>query len=342
MLDEYAEDFGINFSDKIPEDQQRQIKGNPAAYEDVYRQPAESYRPAPARSAPVSTQWQQPYAEPAAELNQENYQRQYLPQNEPPVYRQPESYQRPQTPGYNFNNQPAASMRSKLDGVFKEESKELKELLRAEQGDGCLKKVFFTMLSIAIVVASFWASFMVGKKIFLPESHQEKVELPAFLKQRTEAGFRETINAVKKVTGTDDLFKPVAQPIKQVKAVPPEVADLYAQRGYTPESKPAASVSSRVPVIDVNAVKPQPAVVAAPPVAKRLPALYRVIAGVYPTQAQAADAAANLKADGFENFIYSADGQYRIQIGAFKNKESATKYMDKAKEYGYNAVLVVK
>lgn len=326
LLDEYAEDFGINFSEKISEDQQRQIKGNPAAYEDLYPQ---GNRPTPP-PAESNTQWRSQYAE-------------------QPVNMTPNNYQRSAAPAYNFNEPPPppppshpSSMRSNLDGVFKEESKELRDLLKAEQGDGCLKKMFFTLLSIAIIIASFWASFMVGKKIFLPESRQDKVELPAFLKQRTEAGLRETINTVKKVTGTDDLFKSVAQPAKQARAVPPEVANLYTPRSSVAEKGSAQSVSQKITVADNSFAKPQPPVVPVPVAASRLPVLYRVIAGAYPNQTQAADAAANLKADGFENFVYKADNQYRIQIGAFKNKESATKYMEKAKEYGYNAVLVVK
>lgn len=320
MLDEYAEDFGTGLSNEFSEAQRRQIKGSPLPYQNNYI-PSD-----------------QNIAVPPPQPSVQNYP--------PPQYNAYPVYPQQPAPQY-IPPQPqnsASQPKNRLDTIFPEESKELNELLRAEERAGCLKNIFFVFLALGIIAVSFWGSFLVGKKFFLPSTyHMQKEELPAFLMKQTKNKLKNTLENAKKITQqSEDLFKVVEAP-REVPAnvVPPEVKNkpyiIGAEEKLTePKTFPAAEPKPYVAPIKTTV---------RPPVKKAASsglALYRVIAGSYDTKQMAEDAAVNLRNDGFPNFIYFGDGKYRIQIGAFKSRERATEYMQKAREYGYNPVISVR
>jgi len=317
LLDEYAEDFGTNIASNFSEEQKRQIKGSPLPYQNDYN---------PYSQQPISP----PPPPPPPNVNPyQNYP------GYPPNYAQ-QQYTPPVPPV-----QPA---RSRLDNIFPEESKELNELLRAEDRAGCLKNILFSLLAIGIIAASFWGSFLIGKKFFMPADYSgRKNELPSFLLKQTKNKLKDTLDNAKKITQqTDDLFKVVDKPQELPgNILPPEVRNkpvVIGNEVQLSEPKPfPGEEKTYVPPVKTTTYKP--------PVKSTVAAgtaIYRVIAGTYDTKQIAEDAAVNLRNDGFPNFIYFGDGKYRVQIGAFKSKERATQYMQKAREYGYNSVLSVR
>jgi hypothetical protein len=327
MLDEYTDEFSTNL------DKHTVIQPQPTAQPDFQQQ---YQQPAFAQQSP------QPQIKPT-------YQQPQAPQYQAPIYQQ-HVYQQPvfQTPTAN-PGQPVASPlpqnmyqppqpgqplpdyqpqeNSRINNVFSEESRELNDLLKAEQNGGCLKTGLFILVCIVVIAASFWASFTLGSKVFFPDSHKLKNFLP---------NMPQIVHKVKNAFSTADVIKVQAEfkhdldAAPQTPILPPEV------RPQPVETKPVK------PAVH-HAAKPKPiapaiAKAANPPLKK---GMYRVVAGAYTTRKEAEDVLANIKADGFQSYIYGADNKYRIQIGAFKTKAAAEELRKKALEYGYNAFVSI-
>lgn len=341
MLDEYAEDFGTNLSGQFSDEQRSQLKGSTLPYQNNFAVPDNNTQAQPQYVPNVPpVQPQQNYVPPLNYQQQPVYQPGYQPPypgypQYPPQYASaPQQFQAPQS-----TPQPGAR-HNRLDNIFPEESKELNELLRNEERAGCLRNVLFVVIALGIIAASFWGSFLIGKKFFMPDNNYSlaKDELPSFLIKKTKNKLKDTIDNARKLTQqTDDLFRPVDSPRDlPANAVPPEIKNKPAFINGEPLNVESAAYPPPL--------RTTPPVKKSVPVVKKAtgPAVYKVIAGVYETKQMAADAALNLRNDGFPNFVFAEGGKYKIQIGAFKSKERALQYIEQAKEYGYNPVLAVK
>ncbi len=320
MLDEYAEDFGTNLSGQFSDAQRSQLKGSPLPYQNFQNYAA----PESNSSLPNQQAYQQPPYVPAP-----GYPPVYQPYpGYPPQYVAPQSA--PVAP------QPAAR-NNRLDTIFPEESKELNELLRSEERAGCLRNIVFALVALAIIAVSFWGSFLLGKKFFMPaDLVSHKNELPSFLFKQTKSKLHTTLDSARKLTQqTDDLFRAVdISKELPANAVPPEI-----------KNKPAfinGEALHEGATVYVPPVRTTPAKPVVSTVKKTMPSTYKEIAGSYETKQMADDAALNLRNDGFPNFIFVENGKYRIQIGAFKSKDRASQYVEQAKEYGYNPVIVAR
>lgn len=257
-----------------------------------------------------------PFTNPQAQQYQldPRYQQAQQSAYQPPIYQQyvyqPQPQQAYQTPAPSYR-QPIAQDR--INAVFGEESQELNNLLKAENNSGCLKNLLFVLICCVVVVGSFGLSYLVGAKII----NQQNIA-PSFSVTRG-------VKKIKNMMDSSDLIKDekafthYTVPATRNVVLPPEVQ-------YTPPP-PAPS---------------RPQTTTAPKPVQTAGTTYRVIVGDYSTKQEAADVAANVRADGFPVYQYTADGKYRLQIGAFKSKALATALMKKAGEYGYNAYLSIK
>lgn len=68
--------------------------------------------------------------------------------------------------------------------------------------------------------------------------------------------------------------------------------------------------------------------------------LYRVQVGAFKSKTNASNYAATVKKAGFDSIITTQNGLYRVQLGAFKNKTNAEAYAKTVRSAGYEAVVV--
>lgn len=342
MLDEYADEFGTNLESKIPGFNDLPIDEETVPVQD---QPSAQ----PQRKNPRPSFFQsRPQAKPApvqenlyAQNNQaQNYQYQYQSPTPPPppqppiyqqyVYQQQPAMQQPMAqpmPSYQPPVQqplPSDQPRSRINNIFSEESKELNELLRAEENAGCLRNIVFIATCLLVVVVSFWASYSLGSKFFLPINQKDLMSKGTVNKAISK--FKKVFTAGGDVIKTEKEFVNYRIPDSpQTPVLPPEIMNIPDRPAPpTPKQRQTAKPKSLSSAAITGAT------------------MYRVVAGSYDTKQQAQDALVNIKADGFPGFVFASDGKFKLQIGAFKNKAAATALVKKASEYGYNATVATK
>ena len=70
--------------------------------------------------------------------------------------------------------------------------------------------------------------------------------------------------------------------------------------------------------------------------------LYRVQVGAFKNKEYADNMYNKLKADGYDTYMVMADGFYKVQTGAFKNKQNAYNLANKLKKAGYDVYITTK
>lgn len=70
--------------------------------------------------------------------------------------------------------------------------------------------------------------------------------------------------------------------------------------------------------------------------------LYRVQVGAFKNKEYADNMYNKLKADGYDTYMVMADGFYKVQTGAFRNKQYANNLADKLKKAGYDVYITTK
>lgn len=352
MLDEYAEDFGTGLENHVP---------------DIAPQPAPTPQPRPRRRSAPNT-----YTPPKGQsVEQLPLHPEYIPVqpqvNTPPIYQQyvyqpapayPQAQQpiapQPQQPyyppqgyaqGYDAPAMPEG--RDRVSKIFSEESKELNELLKADERKGCLRNIFFGLTCIAVIVVSFWLSYTIGSQLLMPSDRRAiKHFIPSTSTMKT--GLKASAKSLKEMIFVNEVTKPIPT-VKRYQVsneprtpvLPPEIMNAPTivppeARYREPETKPmAVRKASAVKSTVVN--KPRPVV--AKPTGKQM---YRVVVGSFDTKQQAQDVITNIKADGFPVYMYHTPQGYRLQIGAFASKEAAAQVMKKANDDGYNAFISIK
>jgi cell division septation protein DedD len=325
VLDEYTDEFGTNLESQIPE------------FNGQTPYPAPGYQPKP-QVAPV----QPPPAQQPQPVYQQPIQPQPAPiyvQTPPPVQPQPppptppinqnQFFYPPQQPAYQQPGQPVPPLPStpaaRINSVFDEESRELNDIMKAEQNAGCLKNLLFVVICAVVVLGSFWLSYLVGAQFLLPNKN------PSFSVTKGVNKLKQLKNTLmnsQDIVKDEKAFTSYAKPPVPQTIVPPEVQ-------YTPAAPPKPIETPPPKPTTKPAAKPQQP-------AATIGTMYRVVVGSFDTKQEAQDVAENIRADGFPVYMYTADGKYRLQIGAFKSKALATSLMTKATEYGYNAFISIK
>lgn len=70
--------------------------------------------------------------------------------------------------------------------------------------------------------------------------------------------------------------------------------------------------------------------------------LYRVQVGAFKNRQNADNLANKLKTDGYDTYVVVADGFYKVQTGAFKNRQNADNLANKLKKAGYDVYVTTK
>jgi len=189
----------------------------------------------------------------------------------------------------------------------------LEEETKEHKTSGWLKNSLIFLVLLAVVAASFWISFQLGKRILLP------VKRPA--EQKIDVAIPEP--------------PPDIQALQKLQ----EVMSEEAKKQETATPEPAAH-EVKMPV---KAVAPKPAVakkVAAPVrVAAKAPAktapkistgkrYYKVQAGWFRDKAKAQELADLVQENGFEIYLKKVNSGWRVQVGAFRTKEEAEALRD--------------
>jgi cell division septation protein DedD len=198
--------------------------------------------------------------------------------------------------------------------------------MKAEQNAGCLKNLLFVVICAVVVLGSFWLSYIVGAQFLLPGKQNPSFSVTKGLNKLKR--LKNNLMSSQDLVKDEKAFTSYTKPPAPQTIVPPEVQ-------YTPVAPPKP--------IETPSPKPAPKPAARPPqTAAATSTMYRVVVGSFDTKQEAQDVAENIRADGFPVYMYTADGKYRLQIGAFKSKALATSLMTKATEYGYNAFISIK
>ena len=163
-----------------------------------------------------------------------------------------------------------------------------------------LKSVLTFLLLVVIVIASFWVSFQLGKKILMP---------------------------VKKT--------PEQQIVVAIPEPPPSIQALQKlQEAMSKEAtKKVATVSPRKLPSRHRDVCPVQRRLAGKH-------YYKVQAGWFLEEGNANGLATKLKESGFEVYIKKVGRGWRVQVGAYKTKPSAEVLRKRLKEKGFDSTII--
>ncbi len=189
-----------------------------------------------------------------------------------------------------------------------------RNIKRRSSGSSALKGLFFGLVLVLLVVGSFWASFMIGKRLLLPG--------------KPVGGIQE------------ENTRTVAVPLPDKKPLPAEKEEIdYPNLGRPlKEARPAQVIRKKVIVPEVK--KELPAPVEAKPVPES-GVYYKVEAGIAPSREKAIEKMKALEEAGFEVFAREiASGSWRVQAGAFKTRDKAEKVAAELSAKGFSAKVI--
>jgi cell division septation protein DedD len=195
--------------------------------------------------------------------------------------------------------------------------------IRKSEGGDFIKNVFIGVLLVAIVVGSFWVSFLIGKKVLVP---------PVKNLQTFDVGTPKAIsmNDIEKATPVQ------GEPIIQEK----EVKEVQVKAGLPKSVAPQKLAAAKKTASALKAAKSRSAIKT--PIAKMKGAKhYKVIVGTYKTPAEANVLVATLKQKGFKSYVKTLSGLYRVQGGAFDSKAKASPLVVKLKKKGFTPTVIV-
>jgi cell division septation protein DedD len=193
----------------------------------------------------------------------------------------------------------------------------LKGVIRIEKTD-FLKNILLTMGVICLLGASFVLGFFTGWKISSPQRYEEMPPLRRTFPQKQ--------------------YTPPQTPILIIphRATPPP-------QPKTRRAKPPFQPKAEVSITPTNIAQPPKAVTTPPPTSEEIPPesskkLYKVTLGPMDEE-EAKKTKEELSKQGKEAILVPADGKYKLQVGAFIQKENAQQLADELKKAGYNPLL---
>ena len=209
--------------------------------------------------------------------------------------------------------------------------------IRRSDGGDFIKNFFVGILLVVIVVGSFWASFLIGKKVLVPpiknfpslETPEPKALSNQDMEKAAPLSDEPAVNEkeIKEVQVKAGIPKSV--PLKKV---------LTAKKVQSAESGKVAAVKKAVKA--PKAVKVAKAVNV--PVARTKGAkFYKVIVGTFKTADEATSFVRSLKEKGFVAYVKAISGLYRVQTGAFDSREKANPLVAKLESKGIIPSVIV-
>lgn len=183
---------------------------------------------------------------------------------------------------------------------------------------GLLKNILLMMGVICVLGVSFVLGLFTGWKLSSPQRYEETPPLRRTVPQKQ--------------------YTPPPTPILIIphKATPPPQTKPRT-------AKPAVQPKAEVSITPTNIPQPPKAVTTPPPTSEETPTespkkLYKVTLGPMDEE-QARKTQEELRNQGKEAILVPADGKYKLQIGAFIQKENAQQLVDELKKAGYNPLL---
>lgn len=169
-----------------------------------------------------------------------------------------------------------------------------------------LKGLLTFLVLVAVVVASFWVSFRLGKSILMPVKKTPE--------RKIEAAIPEAPASIKALQRLQEAMSAEARKKEAKKLARAAKPQLRAVR------KPLCRVQKR----KVAAGK----------------GYYKVQAGWFADKEKAAELASRLKDSGFEVYQRKISGGWRVQAGAYKTKSTAEALRKKLKDKGFDSSLI--
>jgi hypothetical protein len=193
--------------------------------------------------------------------------------------------------------------------------------IRKSEGGDFIKNIFVGLLLVAIVVGSFWVSFLIGKKVLVPPIKN----LPTF-----ESPAPRTVSRM-------DIEK--AAPVREEPAISEkEVKETEIKAGL-PKPVSASKVAAAKKIVPQTLHKTAAAKKSA--VKTKGGNHYKVIVGANKSAAEADALVKSLKAKGYRSYVKMASGQYRIQAGAFESREKANPMVVELRKKGFTPTVII-
>jgi len=182
-----------------------------------------------------------------------------------------------------------------------------------------LKHVLLFVVLFCVIVASFWVSFRLGKRILVPAKNKTD--------KKIEVAVPKPPPAIAKLNKLEDLKSIV---------VDEEVAELVEEEVVEEEK-----------VAEVVVAKPEPKPKPMPkPRPKPKPEIadstefYKVQAGIFALREGAMELFKKLDANGFEALVIKTSRGWRVQAGAFRSQSYAKDLQSSLKAKGFDSVLI--
>lgn len=216
------------------------------------------------------------------------------------------------------------------------------------------KSIIVGAIVLTVIIASFWLSFSLGKKVFVPVRPDERAAEETVRGQSaaesfpaevaTGIGQKETPPKIE-MPEIEVKVTPLAQPETEVAekaagepAVKEEKVTVWPAARPLPKRKPAPQIMVKKPVATqakkVSATS-----------AKKWQYYYKVLAGSFTNLANAQRIANQLKEKGFpvylDKVLVASQRFYRIQTGAFTQRKQAEALLSQLKEAGFEASIVI-
>lgn len=178
------------------------------------------------------------------------------------------------------------------------------------------KNLFVGLFLVAIVIGSFWISFLVGKRVLVPPvKNIPSMELPRPI-TRLQASNAE---AVRSFEGMKESFRD-------------QVSNVTSKfKGAAPAKETVAKPAT--------VTSPAPAPV---PVKKDQVKIfhYKVVGGIFASQNDAQILARKLTNAGFPQYVKKVSGMWHVQVGAFETKSQALSLISRLKAKGFSPRIV--
>jgi cell division septation protein DedD len=166
---------------------------------------------------------------------------------------------------------------------------------------GFVKNFILFLLLMGVVVASFWVSFLLGRRILVP---------------------------VKKI------------PERKIDIVIPEPPPSVAALQNLEEVMGAELEKAEAPRLTIAEAKPklvaEPKVIKSQSGIH----YYKVVAGLYADKDRATALVQDLNANGFGTYLKEMNAGWRVQVGAFKDKVRAQHLLQSLKIKGFDSKIV--
>ena len=200
--------------------------------------------------------------------------------------------------------------------------------IRRSEGGDLVKNIFVGLLLIAIVIGSFWISFLIGKKVLVPPvKNLPTAEMPAQAPKTVSNA--DLANATPVQGESLDEEQPITE--KEIKTVD-KAAGLPK-----PVAIKKAAAARKLPKTAAALKK----TAAKPAVKSKGGKYYKIIVGSFSSMSDAAAVSARLKQSGFPSYVKKVGALYRVQAGAFETQAKAAPTLLKLHNKGFTTTLVL-